>query len=91
MFINIYRYHAVQSDGWRFNYLTNPQHGKGWIYDGLAFRVPHQGVEGVVPVFQFSCDQSKTYGGRRYLYSISEIHKTYGWTLNGIAFYAFDE
>jgi hypothetical protein len=87
--INIYRYHTTQSDGWRYNYSTNPLLSDGWIYDGLVFRVPHQELDGVVPVFQFHCDQSKTYGGWRYLYSTSEAHKTQGWTCDGIAFYAF--
>jgi hypothetical protein len=28
--INIYRYHVSQSDGWRFNFSTNPILGEGW-------------------------------------------------------------
>lgn len=39
---NIYRYHAEQKDGWRFNFSTNPSLGLGWVYDGVAFRTPGQ-------------------------------------------------
>ena len=36
----IYRYHAVQEDGWRFHFSTNSLLGQGWIFDGIAFHVP---------------------------------------------------
>ena len=36
--MKIYRYHAVQKDGWRFNFSTNKLLGEGWIYDCIAFQ-----------------------------------------------------
>jgi hypothetical protein len=86
---NIYRYHAVQKDGWRFNFSTNPNLGEGWIYDGLAFKVPNQSAYGAVPVYQFHFDQKHTYGGWRFLYSTSENHVKQGWVMDRVAFYAF--
>lgn len=53
----VYRYHAPQSDGWRFHYSLNPELGEGWIYDGIAFNVPVDHYD-AVPIYQFHYDQS---------------------------------
>lgn len=64
----IYRYHAVQKDGWRFNFSTNSLLGQGWIFDGVAFIVPlkNDKYPEIVPINQFHYDQKKTYGGYRF-------------------------
>ena len=69
--IPIYRYHAVQSDGWRFHFSTNPQVGQGWTFDGVAFGAPVDSDSNGVPLFQFHYDQDATYGGWRFNYNTS--------------------
>lgn len=85
----IYRYHAVQKDGWRFNFSTNPMLGQGWIFDGVAFHVPNAGTHGAVPLYQFHYDQSKTYGGWRFNFNRTMQPANEGWTCDGVAFQVF--
>ena len=69
--IPIYRYHAVQSDGWRFLLSKNPAVGQGWTFDGVAFAAPVNTDPKGVPLFQFHYDQKATYGGWRFNYNRS--------------------
>lgn len=64
--IPVYRYHAMQKDGCRFNFSANPMLGQGWTFDGVAFYVPDNNNPLAVPLYQFHYDQSKTYGGWRF-------------------------
>ena len=86
---NVYRYHAVQKHGWRFNFSTNPSLGYGWIYDGVAFRVPVNDPD-CVNIYEFHYDQSNTYGGWRNNFSTSMDPVNRGWTFDGIGFKAFN-
>ena len=82
----IHRYHAQQSDGYRFTFSSNPNLGQGWTYDGIAFKVP---IIGNVRVHQFHYDQSSTYGGWRFHFSKDMKPQSEGWTYDGDAFQAF--
>jgi hypothetical protein len=63
----------------------------GWSIDGVSFKAPLHGIANTVPVFEYHYDQSKTYGGWRFLYSTNSTRSSEGWTLDGIKFFAFKQ
>lgn len=85
----VYRYHAVQENGWRFNFSTNPSLGYGWTYDGIAFYAPVNDPQSV-DVYGFHYDQTNTYGGWRNHFSTSLQPSNVGWTCDGAVFKAFN-
>jgi hypothetical protein len=85
----VYRYHAVQSDGWRFTFSKNPLLGEGWTHDGIAFFSATDENPNAVPIYQFHYDQSKTYGGWRFLFSTNMHPAKEGWTYDCVAFKAY--
>lgn len=86
----IYRYHCEQENGWRFFYSNRSDVQSGWTYDGVAFRVPLHGANGVSPVYQYHYDQSNTYGGWRFNFTTSPHCENEGWTMDEIAFFGFN-
>jgi hypothetical protein len=87
-YIPVYQYHAVQKDGWRFHYSTNPLVGQGWTFDHEVFKTPLPDTTNSVAVYQYHYDQSKTYGGWRFNYSLNP-DLAEGWTKDKEVFYAF--
>lgn len=87
----VYRYHALQSDGWRFNFSTNPNLSDGWILDGIAFYAANDTDPNTVPVYQFHYDQSKTFGGWRFLFGTTMQPTQEGWTYDCVAFKAWTQ
>lgn len=85
----IYRYHCPQKDGSRFFYSNSNAVGEGWTLDGPCFKAPLQTMDEAVPVYQYHYDQSKTYGGWRFLFSTDSNHQSDGWTMDKVAFFAF--
>jgi hypothetical protein len=82
----VYRYHASQSDGWRFTFSTNPNLGDGWILDGIAFYAADETDPSAIPINQFHYDQSKTFGGWRFLFGTTMHPTNEGWTFDHVAF-----
>jgi hypothetical protein len=90
MSVPIYRYHAEQSDGWRFLYSTNSNFGQGWTYDGIAFYAPTQDDPWAIPIYQFHYDQNATYGGLRFHFSTDKNSINDGWTYDGSPFKVYN-
>jgi len=89
MSVPVYRYHAEQSDGWRFHFSTNSLYGQGWIFDGIAFHAPDNSNHSAVPIYQFHIDQSSTYGGWRLNFNTTKNPSNEGWICDGIPFKVF--
>jgi len=91
----VYQYHADQRDGVRFNYDLSSELGQGWGFDKYSFSVVSGNVHELeemfpdllVPVYKYHFDQSKTFGGWKFLYTPQDPSVTDGWTQDTMAFY----